>query len=111
MAGAVALGRYGGAYVRRCSDCGRDTPVSPCVPCIKRRLCDRIEDLLEELLPNGHREGREFRCSSLGLGPCAPIKYWGYIAVLRFLATTPSFAAADNNRSVCVVIVWRKCGK
>jgi hypothetical protein len=56
-----------------CSDCGRSFPSrwsnSLCIGCFKRRLVDRIEDLLETLFPGGHYEGRQFRVGGLGGEP------------------------------------------
>jgi hypothetical protein len=54
-----------------CRDCGRRSLGNPCAGCLKHRLADRIDALLDELLPAGHREagGREFRVGSLAGEP------------------------------------------
>jgi hypothetical protein len=56
-----------------CSDCGRSFPSrwsdGLCIGCLKRRLVDRIEEVLETLFPGGQYERRQFRVGGLGGEP------------------------------------------
>ena len=66
--------RAGGGYACRCGQPlrapteGRDAwPM--CASCVNKALTDRIEHLVAELLPGGHRDGRYWRCGDLSGAP------------------------------------------
>jgi hypothetical protein len=57
---------------RGCRDCGRASyGYVLCADCFHKRLAERVRDLVEELLPNGHYEncGREYRVGSIAGEP------------------------------------------
>src|SRR5262245_36034392 len=61
--------RSGATDFRRCrsgSTATRPMGERPEIGEIARRLADRIDTLAVELLPVGHREGREWRAGSVG---------------------------------------------